>query len=199
MPATGARDDDTELDALAAHVRSRGELSAAAAGRLIGAAHDGDARARELLVDSSLRAVLDEAFAHRDRGVEVVELFQEGSMAAVVAVDEYVDRGGAASGLGADVRRAVASHLDQVVEREERAAAAAAAAVHDSQLLEAAQITLRRRFGRDPTEVELAAILQWAPERVEVVARMLGTARELSDSDIAMYLDDLDADDGGTG
>jgi hypothetical protein len=97
------------------------------------------------------------------------------------------------------VRRAVASHLDQVVEREERAAAAAATAVHDSRLLEAAQITLRRRFGRDPTEVELAAILQWAPERVEVVARMLGTARELSDSDIAMCLDDLDADDGGTG
>jgi hypothetical protein len=120
-------------------------------------------------------------------------------VAAVAAVDEYVVRGGAGTRLGVYVRRVVASHLDQVVEREKGVVAAAAAAVHDTQLLEAAQIALRNRSGRDATEAELAAALRWAPDRVELVARMLGTARELNDSDIAMYLDDLDPDVGGTG
>ncbi len=195
----GAREDDTELDALAAHVRSHPQLSAAAADRLIEAADDGDERARETLVEHTMGAVLDEAVAHRDHGVQLTDLFQEGSMAALVAVSEYVGRRGSGAQLTAYVRRVVGGHLDQVVEREDAAAAEAAAMIRDTQLLEAAQVRLRSRTGREPTGTELAALLEWTPERVELVGGILANARELFDAEIVQYLDDTDEieDDGG--
>jgi DNA-directed RNA polymerase specialized sigma subunit len=194
----GAREDDTELDALAAHVRSHPPLSSAAADRLIAAAVDGDDGAREALVEHTLGAVLDEAVAHRDHGVELTDLFQEGSIAALVAVGEYVARRGSGAQLTAYVRRVVAGHLDRVIEREEAAAAEAAAMIRDTQLLEAAQVRLRSQFGRQPTGTELAALLDWTPQRVELVGGMLANARELFDAEIVQYLDDIDeSEDGG--
>lgn len=195
----GAREDDTELDALAAHARSHPPLSAAAADRLIEVAADGDEGARETLVEHTLGAVLDEAVAHRDHGVELTDLFQEGSMAALVAVGEYVGRRGSGAQLTAFVRRVVAGHLDRAVEREEAAAVEAAAMIRDTQLLEAAQLRLRSRIGREPTGTELATLLEWTPERVELVGGILGNARELADAEIVQYLDDADEieDDGG--
>ena len=83
------RHDDTELDFLAAQARSHPPLAAAATDRLIGAARGGDRLARESLVEHSLGAVLAEAVAHRRRGVEVTDLYQEGSLAMVVAIEEY--------------------------------------------------------------------------------------------------------------
>jgi DNA-directed RNA polymerase sigma subunit (sigma70/sigma32) len=189
-----AQDDDTELDALAAHVRTHPELTAAAADTLIAAARQGDGRARESLVEHSLGAVLAQAVAHRDRGVEVIDLFQEGSVAAVVAIEEYVARGGSGARLGAYVSRVVGAHLDLVVQREEAAAAEAAALVEDSRLLEVAQVALRRQIGHDPTATELAAVLLWPPERVELIAGMLDSAREQFDAEIVQYLDDMDLD-----
>jgi DNA-directed RNA polymerase sigma subunit (sigma70/sigma32) len=199
MPPMGARDDDTELDALAARFHGRGGLTAAADGALLAAARRGDARAREELVDHCLRTVFAEALARRDHNIEVMELFQEGSVAAVAAVDEYLCRDAGIAGLAGHVRRMVATHLDLMVEREAEAARAAAAALRDTQLLEVAQLTLRGRLGRDPTDAELAVALGWDMSRVELVVRMLGTARELHDSEIAMYLDDIDPDEGGDG
>jgi DNA-directed RNA polymerase specialized sigma subunit len=189
-----ARDDDTELDALAAHARAHPELAAEAANRLITAARAGDLEARGVLVEHSLGGVLAEAVEHRDRGMEVTDLFQEGSIAAVVAVEEYVARGGPGTRLGAYVRRVVGAHLDMVVRREEAAAAEAAAIVEDTRLLETARVALRRRLGHDPTTTELAAVLLWPPGRVELIAGMLDTARERFDAEIVQYLDD--ADDG---
>ncbi len=197
MPPMGARDDDTELDALAARFHGRGGLPAGDAGAVLAAARGGGARAREELVDHGLRIAFEAALARRDHGLEVMELFQEGSVAAVAALDEYLVSDGGIAGLAGHVRRAVDGHLDQVVEREVEAARAAAAAIHGTELLEAAQLTLRDRLGRDPTLAELAAVLHWDLDRVELVDRMLGTARELHDSEIALYLDDVDPDEDG--
>ncbi len=186
----GARDDDTTLDALAAHAHAHPDLSPEAADRLIEAAQGGDREAHETLVEHSLGAVLDSAVAHRDRGVDVIDLYQEGSMAAVVAVREYVGRRGTGSQLDAYVRRVVDGHLDRVIAAEQAASEGAARLVQDTELLEAAQLRLRDATGRPPTETELAALLRWAPERVELVAHHLATARELYDADIVQYLDD---------
>ena len=193
-----ARDDDTALDALAARVRSYPELSAEAVDRLVEAAHEGDGLARDSLVEHSLGAVLAAAIAHRDHGVDVTDLFQEGSVAAVVAVAEYVERSGSGAGFRSYVRRVVAGHLDRLVEREEAAAAEAAAIVEDTRLLEIAQVALRHRVQREPTSTELAAVLQWPRERVELIAEMLATARESFDAEIVEYLDD-DGDGDGDG
>jgi DNA-directed RNA polymerase sigma subunit (sigma70/sigma32) len=186
------RDDDTALDALAARARSSPELTADAADRLIAAARGGDLRASESLVEHSLGAVLAEAVAHRDHGVEVTDLFQEGSLAVVVAVREYVERSGAGAQLGDYVRRVVAGHLDRLVEREEAAAAEAAAIVEDTRLLEVAQVALRHQLRHEPTSTELAAVLLWPRERVALIAEMLAMARESFDSEIIEYLDDED-------
>ncbi|MGA2282825.1 MAG: hypothetical protein ABSH07_03965 [Candidatus Dormibacteria bacterium] len=186
------RDDDTALDALAARARSSPELTAEAADRLIAAARGGDLRASEFLVEHSLGAVLAEAVAHRDHGVEVTDLFQEGSLAVVVAVREYVERSGAGAQFGGYVRRVVAGHLDRLVEREEAAAAEAAAIVEDTRLLEVAQVALRHQLGHEPTSTELAAVLLWPRERVALIAEMLAMARESFDSEIIEYLDDED-------
>ncbi len=188
--AVSARDDDTELDALSARARSRPALAAEAAQGLIGAARAGDAGAREALVEQALAEVLEAAMARRGRGVELVDLYQEGSMAAVIAVQEYVERRGSGTHLNAYVRRVVEGHLDRMVEREETAAGDATALVRDAHLVEDAQVELRRRGGREPTATELAAALGWATDRVEMVDAMLRAAREIFDAEIVQYLDD---------
>jgi RNA polymerase sporulation-specific sigma factor len=186
------RDDDTELDALASLARTRPALSGPVLDGLIAAAHGGDHQARADLVEHSLSAVLAEAVAHRNRGVEVTDLFQEGSVAAVVAVEEYVERAGPGADLGPYVRHVVAGHLDRLVEREQALAAEAAALVEDTRLLEVAQVALRQELGHEPTSIELAAVLLWPIERVELIAETLATARERFDSEIVEYLDDED-------
>ena len=195
------REDDTELDALAAQVRARPRLSAAAVEVLIAAAVAGDPDAHAALVEHALSPVLAEAVAHRDRGVEVLDLFQEGSLAALVAVEEYVERTGNGAGFAAYIRRVVNRHLDHVIEVHEAAVAEAAELVEDTRLLDVARVALRRQTGREPTETELAAVLLWPPERVELISGILDNARSDFDSDIVQYLDDVDddGDDGGDG
>jgi DNA-directed RNA polymerase specialized sigma subunit len=189
------RDDDTELDALAAQARSHPPLSAVAADRLIGAARGGDRLARESLVEHSLGAVLAEAVAHRDHGVEVTDLYQEGSLAMVVAIEEYTKRGGSGAGMAGYVRRVVAAHLDGLVAEAEAAAVEAAALLEDTRLLEIAQVALRGQIGHEPSSTELAAVLLWPRERVELIAGMVASAREAFDAEIVEFLDDDDAVD----
>ncbi len=195
------RHDDTELDFLAAQARSHPPLAAAATDQLIGAARGGDRLARESLVEHSLGAVLAEAVAHRRRGVEVTDLYQEGSLAMVVAIEEYVRRGGPGAGMAGYVRRVVAAHLDGLVEEAEAAAAEAAALLEDTRLLEVAQIGLREQIGHEPSATELAAVLHWPRERVELITGMVTAAREAFDAEIVEFLDDEDdaADGDGEG
>ena len=195
------REDDTELDALAAQVRARPKLSTAAAEALIAAAVRGDRDAHAALIEHALSPVLAEAVAHRDRGVELLDLFQEGSLAALVAVEEYVERTGNGAGFVAYVRRVVNRHLDHVIEEHEAAVVEAAELAEDTRLLDVARVALHRQAGREPTVTELASVLVWSPERVELISGILDNARSDFDSDIVQYLDDAGEDgaDGGDG
>ena len=195
------REDDTELDALAAQVRASPKLSTAAAEALIAAAVRGDRDAHAALIEHALSPVLAEAVAHRDRGVELLDLFQEGSLAALVAVEEYVERTGNGAGFVAYVRRVVNRHLDHVIEEHEAAVVEAAELAEDTRLLDVARVALHRQAGREPTVTELASVLRWSPERVELISGILDNARADFDSDIVQYLDDAGEDgaDGGDG
>jgi DNA-directed RNA polymerase sigma subunit (sigma70/sigma32) len=192
------REDDTELDALAAQVRASPRLSTQAVEVLIAAAVGGDRDAHAALVEHALGPVLAEAIARRDRGVELLDLFQEGSLAALVAVEEYVERTGHGAGFVAYIRRVVNRHLDHVLEENEAAVAEAAELVEDTRLLDVARVALHRQAGREPTVTELASVLLWSPERVELISGILGNARSDFDSDIVQYLDDA-GDDGADG
>ena len=184
---------DTDLDALASQVRSRLSLDTDEVARLLpDAAAPGPAQER--LVEHHLDVALDEALARRDRGVEVFDLYQEATLAAIVAVSEYAARGGAAAGLRAHVSRVIAAHLDDAIEQAELERASDEAFVRDAQRYETAEVNLRHELGRSATPLELAAALEWPEERVAVVAEAVAAARELWDTEIVEYLDDAEAD-----
>jgi DNA-directed RNA polymerase sigma subunit (sigma70/sigma32) len=190
--------DDTELDAIAAQVRSLGRLANGELGSLLDEARrspTGPAAAR--LVEQHLGTVLDAVLARRGQGVDLMELYQEGSIAATVAVGEYATRGGAAPGLRPYVVRVVDTFLGDVIKREAAQRLADTMLVEQVKLLEVAEVALRRRLERQPTTLELAAALEWMPETVEVIGAALHLARDTYDSEIIDFLDDLDDTDAG--
>lgn len=185
------RPDDTELDALSAQVRAFPSLTGPMLEQLLEEAHrEPRGGAVERLVEHHLRCALDAALRRRGSGVDLPDLFQEASMAATVAVTEYATRAGPAAGLSHYVERVVGSFLDTVVEQASQRVAVDTLLLESLAILEGAQIRLRRELERPPTSLELAALLGWAPARVEVVEGLLAEARALYDTEILDYLDD---------
>jgi DNA-directed RNA polymerase sigma subunit (sigma70/sigma32) len=185
--------DDTELDAIAAQVRSFAPMPAAELSGLLADAREfpsGPATGR--LVEQQLGTVLDAVLARRGQGVDLMDLYQEGSIAATVAVAEFAGRGGKAAGLRAYVVRVVDTFLDDVIKREAAQRLADAQLVEQVKLLETAEVVLRRRLEREPTPLELAAALEWTTETVEVVGAVLHQARDTYDAEIVGFLDDVD-------
>jgi DNA-directed RNA polymerase sigma subunit (sigma70/sigma32) len=190
--------DDTELDAIAAQVRSFGPMPPSELERLLDDARQSPAGpATGRLVEQQLSTVLDAVLARRGQGVDLMELYQEGSIAATVAVGEFATRGGAASGFRAYVARVVNAFLDDVIKREAAQKLADTLLLEQVKLLEAAEVVLRRRLERQPTALELAAALGWTPETVEVVGAVLHQARDTYDAEIVDFLDDIDESDTG--
>jgi hypothetical protein len=185
--------DDTSLDAIAAQVRALAPTADEDIANLIAesrASPAGPATTR--LVEQQLGTVLAAVLGRRRPELDLMDLYQEGSIAATVAVGEYVGRGGPAEGLRPYVQRVVEKFLDDVVEREAAQREADALLVENVKLLEAADLVLRGRLEREPTTLELAAALSWTPEAVEVVGASLRLAREQYDAEIVEYLDDVD-------
>ncbi|MHB8718895.1 MAG: sigma-70 domain-containing protein [Candidatus Dormibacteria bacterium] len=183
--------DDTELDAIAAQVRAFPPLPDGEVGRLLAAARDapgGSSGTR--LVEHSLSRVLDAVLARRPTAADLLDLYQEGSMAAATAVAEYAARGGEAAGLGRYVDRVVSSFLDAAVERDAAQRRADEEVVRQAELAEAAEVRLRRLLEREPTPVELAAALAWPEDRVVTVMEAVRQARAAYDEEISRYLDD---------
>lgn len=193
MEASGV---DTRLDSLAAQVRSRPPLPLEKVTELLGRARRaGDAEAgeaRAALVEGHLGVALDAALARADSGVDVGDLYQEASVAVVTAVDEYAARDGDAAGLRAYVRRVVDLHVDAAVEREETERQTCEAILAETRLLDAAEVEMRKRLGRDPSVTELAALLGWSEQRVATIGDLLHEARARNDLTLLPFLDDLD-------
>ncbi len=190
--------DDTELDAIASQVRAFTPMPTAEVSRLLEDTRQspsGPATGR--LVEQQLGTVLDAVLARRGQGIELMDLYQEGSIAATVAIGEFATRGGAPSGLRAYVARVVDAFLDDVIKREAAQEQADALLVEQVKLLEAAEVLVRRRLERDPTTLELAAALEWTPQTVEVVGAVLHQARDTYDAEIVDFLDDIDDSDAG--
>ena len=198
-PARTPRSDtwghDTELDAIAAQARSHPPLPPAElAPLLLEARAQPGGTASGRLVEHHLTVALDEALARRGRGVPVGDLYQEASIALVVAIEEYAAREGDAQGLRAYVDRVVALHLEAALEKEATAVAAELAMVRDTELLSVAEVRLRRELGRAATALELGGLLMWPPERVETVSAVLHQAQGQYDLELLEFLDDVEDD-----
>lgn len=189
---------DSPLDTIAAQARAYPPLPVDEVADLLGRidGHGGTAAAATL-VRHHLAVALDAALERRDQGLDLGDLYQEGSIAVVTAVDEYAQRHGDPAGLRAYVARVVALHLDAALAREASERAAGEAFVRDAQRYELVEVELRHQLGRAATPIELAAALEWSVDHVETVGEMLAEARALNDESLLPYLDDTE--DGGDG
>jgi len=183
--------DDTGLDTIAAQVRSLKPLPLDEVHQLLGQVRDeGSGVAQERLVEHHLTIPLREALVRGNRGLDVVDLYQEGTVATIIAINEYARRSDTASGLQPFITKVVGVHLEHAIEEAEHERNEEEAFVRDARLFETAEVSMRHKLGREATEAELASVLEWPQERVAIMTEQLTRARELYDSDIAQYLDD---------
>jgi RNA polymerase sigma factor (sigma-70 family) len=180
------RDDEHEIQAQLAryprlsHEEERRLLSTHGADR--------DA-ANRVLIEHNLHLVLEAAQARKGRGVAFGDLFQEGTVGLISAVEHYKPADGA---FHARLLHVIAATMDDVLAQTDEAQRNDEAFVIACRLLESAQRLLSERLDRPATPAELAKLLQWEEARVNVILAMLGEARTTHDQELLDYLDDLD-------
>ncbi len=144
------------------------------------------------LIEHNLHLVVEAAQARTDRGAAFGDLFQEGTVGLISAVEHYKPGDG---GFHARLLHAIAVTLDDVLAQTQEAQRNDEAFVIACRLLESAQRLLSERLGRSATPAELARLLQWEEARVNVILEMLRGAEVVHDQELLDYLDVLDDPD----
>jgi RNA polymerase nonessential primary-like sigma factor len=148
--------------------------------------------ANRTLIEHNLHLVVEAAQARKKHGVPFGDLFQEGTVGLISAVEHYKQGD---SGFHARLVHAIAVTMDDVLAQTKEARRNDEAFVIACRLLESAQRLLSERLGRAATPAELAKLLQWEEARVSVVLEMLRGAEVVNDQELLDYLDVLDDPD----
>ena len=148
--------------------------------------------ANRTLIEHNLHLVVEAAQARKERGVPFGDLFQEGTVGLISAVEHYLPGDG---GFHARLVHAIAVTMDDVLAQSEEVQRNDEAFVIACRLLESAQRLLSERLGREATPAELAKLLQWEEARVNVILEMLRGAQVVHDQELLDYLDVLDDPD----
>jgi RNA polymerase nonessential primary-like sigma factor len=188
-PAPLRQPSDDDEDDYRVQVARYPRLSNDDVARLL--AERGPARdvANRRLIEHNLYLVFDAAMARKDRGVPFGDLFQEGTVGLISAVEHYKAADG---GFHSSLVQAISATMDDVLAQTEEAQRNDEAFVTACRLLESAQRLLSARLQRKATPVELATLLQWEEARVNVILEMLHDVSDLHDQELFVYLDDLD-------
>jgi RNA polymerase primary sigma factor len=181
-----AEDDEESYQAQVARYP---RLSNEEEGRLLAASGRERDAANRRLIEHNLHLVLEAAQARRQSGVPFGDLFQEGTVGLISAVEHYKPADGA---FQASLVRVITATMDDVVAQTKEAQRNDEAFVVACRLLESAQRLLASRLSRPATSAELARLLQWEESRVNVILGMLQEARVVHDQELLEYLDDLD-------
>jgi DNA-directed RNA polymerase specialized sigma subunit len=160
--------------------------------QLLKAAGRGDRRAREAVAKANLGWVAGAAAARADRGLAEADLFQEGAIALLEAIESFASSGEA--DFEAFARRRVAARMEVALDEERRAMKDSEMLVRAAEDYAAAEVMIERELGRRATELELAARLEWSVERTVTVGEMVAEARRRYDEDLLQYLDPEDLD-----
>ena len=148
--------------------------------------------ANRTLIEHNLYLVFEAAEARKERGVPFGDLFQEGTVGLISAVEHYrPDHGG----FHARLVHAINVTMDDVLAQTEAAQRNDEAFVTACRVLESAQRLLADRLSRPATPAELAKLLHWEEARVNLILEMLSEARALHDQELLDYLDDLDGEE----
>jgi len=182
------RSDDDEED-YRVQVDRYPRLSSEEEGRLLKTRGTSRDAANRTLIEHNLYLVFEAAVARKDRGVPFGDLFQEGTVGLISAVEHYTRADG---GFHSSLVEAISAVMDDVVAQTEEAQKNDEAFVIACRLLESAQRLLSERLERKATPAELAQLLQWEEARVIVILEMLNDASEVHDQELFQYLDDLD-------
>lgn len=186
----------TTVDEEEVHYRAQLEayprLSDAQQGRLL--ATHGAAReaANRTLIEHNLHLVFEAAHDRREGGIAFGDLFQEGSLALISAVEHYR---GTEEGFTATLRAAIAATMDSVVAMTRDTQRNDEAFVAACRVFERAEQLLSADLQRPATDAEIAKLLAWDPQRVGIIRAMLREAQELHDEDLLPYLELLDEPD----
>jgi len=183
------RGTDDDEDDYRAQVSRYTRLSQDDEGRLLatrGAARDA---ANRTLIEHNLYLVFEAALARKDRGVPFGDLFQEGTVGLISAVEHFTTADGA---FHSSLVQAISATMDDVLAQTDEAQRNDEAFVTACRLLESAQRLLSARLERKATPAELAKLLQWDEPRVNVILEMLHGASEWHDQELFEYLDVLD-------
>jgi len=148
--------------------------------------------ANRTLIEHNLHLVVEAALARKQRGVPFGDLFQEGTVGLISAVEHYKPGD---AGFHARLVHAIAVTMDDVLAQTEEAQRNDEAFVTACRLLESAKRLLSERLERPATPAELAKLLHWEEARVNVILEMLSGAQVVHDQELLDYLDVLDDPD----
>jgi RNA polymerase primary sigma factor len=186
--------DDADMRDLRRQAGTR-PLSAGEEATLLQKSAGGDRNSQERLVAAHMGMVIRLAEARRDKGLDIPDLVQEGSIGLVEAVHTFA--GTREPDFASFAEKKVGEQMDAAL-------AAEAAAVREGEQLVAAasdyertELLLRRQLGRKATDKEIAEKLEWTVDRTRYVAEVVAEARRRHDEELLEYIDPdaIDIDD----
>jgi len=160
--------------------------------RLLKASGRGDAEARDVLTRAHLDWVIGAARERVDRGLSVADLFQEGTIGLLEAIDQFA--AGHREGFEAFARERVARRMDRALGDEERVVNEGRMLVQAAEDYVRAEIAVRNELGRTGSDEEIARKLQWSVSRTEEIGQIVADARRRHDEELLEYLEPEDID-----
>jgi RNA polymerase sigma-B factor len=159
---------------------------------LLRAASAGDQGARERLLQDHLELVEQALRERAGRSLEGGDLFQEGTIGLMGAIDDFEQSGRA--DFQPYARERIAQQMDAALTEEDAALERAAGLVQAAEAYERAEQAVRRAMGRPGTDEEVARHLKWDVARTIDIKEMVAEARRRHDEEMLAYLDPEDLD-----
>jgi RNA polymerase sigma factor (sigma-70 family) len=163
--------------------------------RLLRAAAQGDRDAREKLVRTHVDWVREALEGRRSRALDAGDLFQEGTIGLMQAIDGFDESG--TEDFEAFARKSIAEYMDRALDAEDAATTAAQGLVQSAEDFERIEVQLHRVHGRPATDEEIARQLEWTVARTAEVREIVQRARTHHDEEILPFLDsdEISSDD----
>jgi RNA polymerase sigma factor (sigma-70 family) len=160
--------------------------------RLLRASRLGDAQARDALTQAHLDWVISAARERTDRGLSVADLFQEGTIGLLEAIDQFPSSDRA--DFEAFARERVTGRMDRALGDEERVVNESRMLVQAAEDYVRAEIGVRNELGRTASDAELAEKLKWSVSRTQEIGQVVADARRRHDEELLEYLEPEDID-----